>query len=185
MYFRVKRTDNIIDIFNEIQDNDILKMSSRDHMKINDEVIIKEIKSAQEKGLSVSFNTATKKLTTRVDKYRDIPNTDIKRVQAVRLARVQLESITDAFELIDYVNYIDANNILSSNGFFITDENREEMYLNILEADNESLIDALEEFLTIKDKLTVVKSAKRKYDEIVERVHNTTEDDINIADIFK
>jgi hypothetical protein len=55
------------------------------------------------------------------------------------------------------------NNDLSSAGFFITDNNREEMYLKILETENADLIQKLEDFLNHKDELDMAASFERKF----------------------
>ena len=47
--------------------------------------------------------------------------------------------------------YININNVLSDKGFFITDENKEEVYLEILEKGDEKLIEQLERYLNARD----------------------------------
>jgi len=47
-----------------------------------------------------------------------------------------------------------ASNILYSEGIFITDSNREAKYIEIIETNRVELIEALEKYLNIKDKMT-------------------------------
>ncbi len=54
------------------------------------------------------------------------------------------------------------NNDLASRGYFITNENREEKYLEILETGNETLIAKLEEYLNYKDEIERVSYLERK-----------------------
>jgi hypothetical protein len=55
---------------------------------------------------------------------------------------------------IDSYEFAICNNELMSNGFFITNDNREEKYLEILQLDdNEKLIDILEKYLITLDNL--------------------------------
>ncbi len=54
---------------------------------------------------------------------------------------------------MDYFDYLGAFNVLASMGYFITDKNREEKYLEIIESGDEGLISNLETYLENKDKL--------------------------------
>jgi len=184
MHFRVKRDSHKIKIIEELHKEDLYGLSRGEFLTINDTFIIKEITEAMAKGYIVSLNAVTKKIETEVDKFHNIPTTDVKRVQAIKSASERVESLTNEVELIDYISYIDANNVLNSHGFHITDDNREEQYLNILEDGNESLIDVLEEFLTLKDKLNKVKSVKREYDKVIEIVKTTSEEDLDLDKLF-
>lgn len=55
------------------------------------------------------------------------------------------------------------NNDLASNGYFITNENREEKYLEILETGNEKLIAKLEDYLNYKDEIENVAFFERQF----------------------
>jgi hypothetical protein len=55
------------------------------------------------------------------------------------------------------------NNDLASAGYFITDGNREEKYLEILETGDEKLIQRLEDYLNYKDEIAAVASLERKF----------------------
>lgn len=59
--------------------------------------------------------------------------------------------------------FIVLNNDLAAKGFFITDENREEMYLKILETGDESLIQKLEDYLNHRDEIDRVSQLERKF----------------------
>jgi hypothetical protein len=59
--------------------------------------------------------------------------------------------------------FIVLNNDLSANGYFITNENREEKYLEILETGDERLIQKLEDYLNYKDELEAVSQLERKF----------------------
>jgi len=110
-------------------------------------------------------------------KYRNIPLSDELRIRVIKAADRKLKKYNTVVEMIDYINYIDLNNELNSLGFFITDDNREEKYLEILETGDEHKIDLLEDMLLLKDKLSVLKTAKRAYDEVYEKVQELSEDD--------
>ena len=59
--------------------------------------------------------------------------------------------------------FIILNNDLSNAGYFITNENREEKYLEILETGNEKLISKLEDYLNYKDEIEAVAQLERKF----------------------
>lgn len=55
------------------------------------------------------------------------------------------------------------NNDLSNSGYFITNENREEKYLEILETGDEKLISKLEDYLNYKDEIEAISQLERKF----------------------
>ncbi len=52
-----------------------------------------------------------------------------------------------------YFRYTYLNNMFCNKGYFITEENREEVYIKILETENDELISKLEEYLKTMDLL--------------------------------
>ena len=59
--------------------------------------------------------------------------------------------------------FININNILCDKGYFIHDDNKEEVYLQILETGDEKLIDKLEEFLNARDIIDRSSFLEEKY----------------------
>jgi chromatin segregation and condensation protein Rec8/ScpA/Scc1 (kleisin family) len=59
--------------------------------------------------------------------------------------------------------FIILNNDLSNAGYFITNDNREEKYLEILETGDEKLIQKLEDYLNYKDEIEAVAQLERKF----------------------
>ena len=55
------------------------------------------------------------------------------------------------------------NNDLANAGYFITNDNREEKYLEILETGDEKLISKLEDYLNYKDEIEAVAQLERKF----------------------
>jgi hypothetical protein len=78
------------------------------------------------------------------------------------------------------------NNDLSSRGFFITNENREEKYLEILETGDEQLIAKLEDYLNYKDAIEAVAHLDRKFSKFRTEIKSaSTSDEVNtITDKF-
>jgi hypothetical protein len=59
--------------------------------------------------------------------------------------------------------FIMLNNDLANAGYFITNDNREEKYLEILETGDEKLITKLEDYLNYKDEIESVAQLERKF----------------------
>ena len=66
------------------------------------------------------------------------------------------------------------NNDLASAGYFITDSNREEKYLEILETGDEKLIQKLEDYLNYKDEISAVASLERRFSAFRNEVRQAT-----------
>lgn len=73
-------------------------------------------------------------------------------------------------KLIDFVTYINLNNKFASKGIFITDSNKEEAYIKIIETGDETLISDLEKFITIKDSLAEIETKKDEYASIINKL---------------
>jgi|SaaInlStandDraft_5_1057022.scaffolds.fasta_scaffold00722_21 hypothetical protein len=83
----------------------------------------------------------------------------IERVRnsAISSARTRMYQRFTTLNVVVLFNYMEGNNVLQDAGYNITDANREENYLAILNTGNTALIQQLEEYLEAKDQL----SAKR------------------------
>ncbi len=73
-------------------------------------------------------------------------------------------------KLIDFVTYINLNNKFLNKGIVVTDNNKEEAYIKIIETGDESLIADLEKFITIKDSLAELEAKKNEYDNIINKL---------------
>jgi len=66
--------------------------------------------------------------------------------------------------------YMELNNFFNDKGYYITKENKQKIYLEILESGDEELIDKLEEYLNYKDEIERVFSAQRKLKKLNEEI---------------
>lgn len=72
------------------------------------------------------------------------------------------------------------NNDLASAGYFITNDNREEKYLEILETGDEKLIAKLEDYLNYKDEIENIAFLERKFSAFREEIKKSqTIDQVN------
>jgi hypothetical protein len=71
-------------------------------------------------------------------------------------------------------SFIVLNNDLASAGYFITDKNREEMYINVLETGDETLIQKLEDYLNARDEIDRVAFIERRFNTFRRDITNAT-----------
>lgn len=84
------------------------------------------------------------------------------------------------FTLIDMISIMLINNKFLSKGIYITDSNKEECYIKIIEMGDESLIGDLEKFINLKDKVVIIEKNKNEYDTIIsslQRLQNFDDQD--------
>jgi hypothetical protein len=74
------------------------------------------------------------------------------------------------FKLVDFVSFMLLNNKFSNKGIFITDDNKEECYIKIIETGDESLINDLEQYITLKDEIREIEKNKSEYQEIIKKL---------------
>lgn len=74
------------------------------------------------------------------------------------------------FRLIDFVTFFQLNTKFCSKGIFITEENREEKYIEIIETEDETLIADLEKFIELNDNLKILNSKKEEYYSVIEKL---------------
>jgi len=74
--------------------------------------------------------------------------------------------------------FIVLNNDLVNAGYAITNDNREEKYLAILETGDEALINKLEDYLNYKDEIERVAQLERKFAKYVTEINNALIEDI-------
>jgi len=78
------------------------------------------------------------------------------------------------FNLIDFVTLMMLNNKFQSKGIVITDDNKEECYIKIIELGDESLINDLEKFIELKDKIKILENKKEEYTAIIHKLQKLT-----------
>ena len=86
------------------------------------------------------------------------------------------------FTLVDFVELMLLNNKFADLGIFITDTNREESYIKIIELGDPVLIDDLEKFINLKDSIAQISDMKDEYANIIDQIKVAdNEEDINGA----
>ena len=80
--------------------------------------------------------------------------------------------------LISMVDMLRNHDYLASYGYFITDENREDKYIEILEKDDPKLLSALEQYITYFDTSVEMERVIREYKEVIEQIKEQNPDDV-------
>ena len=96
-----------------------------------------------------------------------------KRASIVKV-RMLVQPILAKISGFAMYGFITLNNDLSASGYFITNDNREEKYLAILETGDEKLIAKLEDYLNYKDELEETASLERKFAKYQKEMKNLT-----------
>jgi len=165
-YYEVSRYEDTITILKPITPKEAEELNTVNVLKIDDEKLNKFINlNVDEKTITINKNG---EVELGENTYYGISLRDENKVKIAKRARQKLDGIVHTSDLVYYIEFIETNNILNSRGFFITEDNKEEKYLEILEAGDEDLINTLERFLNSRDKLGKVKSAKTEFDNIIE-----------------
>ena len=156
------KDDHSIEINGELGNKALIKLNEGYEVSLKDDIIV----------------------TGKIENYYGIPRSQPRKVQVLQNARERLEQRTEVLNMVDFITFIDVNNILHSKGFFITEDNREEKYLEILETGNDELIDLLEEFLIAKDNLNPLVDAKKQYTKTIERLKEIDEDSEEVTQLL-
>lgn len=121
-------------------------------------------------------------------KYTEVENIDAttyagKAAAAVRVkARGIMGDDLLIFYLMDLVKFMILSNDFMSKGIFITDDNREECYIKIIEMGDESLIQKLEDYLNMKDSINIIQKKQEEYKKIIVQLQEL-EDKNNEAEV--
>lgn len=80
--------------------------------------------------------------------------------------------------LVVFAQMIQNHDYLASHGYFITEDNREDKYIEILEKDDPKLLDALEKYIGFLDSMQNLEHSIDVYKETVEKVKECDPEDV-------
>jgi hypothetical protein len=110
--------------------------------------------------------------------YEEIEGIDTSSYagKAVKAVKTKVRGILGddllTFTLLDYVTFMQLNNTFSSKGIFISEKNKEEKYIEIIETGDESLIEDLEKYITLLDNIKGIQKKKDEYTKIIEELQH-------------
>jgi hypothetical protein len=79
------------------------------------------------------------------------------------------------FTLLDFVSCMLINNRFLNKGIIITDETKEEGYIKIIETGDESLINDLETYIELRDRIKLIEAKRDEYNEIISQLKRLTD----------
>lgn len=100
-------------------------------------------------------------------------------LQKARQQVVHQQAIVSGIQMYEFIML---NNYFNSKGYYIHDDNREEVYLNILETGDDSLVDKLEQFLNAKEDISRAAALEKLYQKFYLNISSSKSlEDIEIA----
>jgi hypothetical protein len=86
--------------------------------------------------------------------------------------RVMGDSIGDKMSISNFAlfNFFKLNHYLASKGYFITDENREEEYLKVINSGDADVLEKLSEYLDALDEFNAIDEAYKSFKEFKDRI---------------
>ncbi len=105
------------------------------------------------------------------------PLTVIKGVTLAKM-RAKIDGHLASISALEFYSFFTVHTKLMDAGYFITDENREEKYLEIINSGDEDIISSLEEYLENRDRINIVSWAYKQLkraEEAIEDIENKEE----------
>ena len=158
-WFVTNVTQNTLDNLAD-KDEKILKLSYMSHQLIKEALMSGKKVHVQKSALRT--NEVLPGEFTIID---GVENNELESLKESSIIKVRM-LVTPEFAKISgfsMYGFIVLNNDLSNVGYFITNENREEKYLEILETGDEQLIQKLEDYLNYKDEIEQLSGLERKF----------------------
>ena len=106
-------------------------------------------------------------------KVKENPN----KVKIIKSLEKRFEFLYNKLKLLDIIEFITLNNNLNYHGFFITDENKEEVYIKILETQDDQMIGMLERYLELKESLDSLNWYKNETQKIIRDIYELDDND--------
>lgn len=108
--------------------------------------------------------------------YKEIEGMDASSYagKAAKACKVKARGIIGedliTFRLLDFISLMLINNKFLDKGIIITDSNKEECYIKIIEMGDESLINDLETYIGLKDSIKMIEADKKEYVDIITKL---------------
>jgi hypothetical protein len=137
----------------------LIKLSYMSYVQIEDALMNKKV-------VRIKKSMMTDEVLPGEFEVVDLGETDfLQEVRNATISKIRMLVTPDLAKISGFALYgfIILNNDLSNAGYFITNDNREEKYLEILETGDEKLIQKLEDYLNYKDEIESVAQLERKF----------------------
>jgi hypothetical protein len=185
-YFKLKKMENglvtidsVIDSVEGLNSNDFLAIETKDTFnQINNDL------SNKSKILTVDLISKKINVHENIDSFNFFDPGSLKEQTALRLTD-EFNKLITPIDNLNIINYMDLKFKLADKGFFITDDNTEEKYLEILETDDEYLIILLEEYLISQSKIRKINQLHSIYNSSISKLNDIEDiDEISKLSLF-
>lgn len=79
--------------------------------------------------------------------------------------------------LVELVKFMLLHDKFASLGIYVTEENKEDKYIEILEKDDEKLLNDLEEYIETQERVSILVRAVDIYDKLIQKIKEVDEND--------
>ena len=156
------------------RDEKMLKLSYNAYQKIKDAILEGNIVTIP-KSLRTDEVSPSDVMIAEVGKTDHLRSTRNAAITKIRMLVTPELAKISGFALYGFTVL---NNDMIAAGFAITNNNREEKYLEILETGDEELISKLEDYLNYKDEIERIASLERNFAQAQRSINNADEEDI-------
>ena len=127
-----------------------------------------------------------KKIHERAMDFKNVEGVDVTTPmgRAILKVREKFRGILgdSGFLLINLVHLINIlllHDKFAAEGIYITNENREEKYIEILEKDDPKLLEDLEKYIEALDRVDVINNLVKEYNDLVEKIKSYDGEDFD------
>lgn len=125
-----------------------------------------------DRGRTAYFPKNMRKLRQDIITYKESTDLDVRKNNEISKYMRMISSLFVSMTFMDFFDFVVMNNKFCSKGIFITDENREEEYLKIINTGDMNLIENLESFLEAFDTLKEVNKRYMRIKDVMHRIND-------------
>ena len=172
--------------------NGVYTITSKDeggNLKIDNPLIQKLIdKDLKNNTKDIQYNINTLEISANIkqspiDRFEKVEGSSILKDglnRALNELRNRLSDNIPMNIMLRFIKMMELNNKFNSLGLFISENNREETYIKIIEMGDDSLIDSLEEFINLSDYFKSIEKENIKYNTVVDALKLAEDDEIEM-----
>lgn len=185
MKLEITSGEGLYEVMSVMPENAEFIKPGRNYLSVNAEVG-EALEDALLAGKKVTIDqgecdsTLSKKhnLTTKQFTIEEFESVEAAKREAIAKVNTHFTNFVASVSAVEVFGFVTSFAKLADAGYFITDENREEKYIEIIQSEDDNLLAALEEFLETKESLEKVYSAHSNLKEFQEKIQKvkTVED---------
>jgi len=166
-----------------IPEGDYAQIDIRDVVAINNELRNKKV-------IKIKNTDKIKNkhpLTLEDFEIEELSNLEKKRADYINKVTNSLSVMIATIQALEIFEYLETFSMFLDKGIVLTEDNREEKYLEVINTGDEVLLDRLEKHLEVKDKVKKISNFYKRCQETLENIRNAkTEKELDeIFTVFK